>query len=119
MRCDATPRAGELVLYTLSQDDAVYVNARRVAPADVQDQVLEARWPVGAQAHVGTTARDGMVQPALVVGVHADGTVNLQVFLDGTDVLWARGKRAASAESGAHPGRWHRNDDIHKISTES
>ena len=110
---------GELVLYTLSHDDALYVNARRVTPADVQDHVLESRWPVGAQAHVGPAARDGMVQPALVVGVHEDGTVNLQVFLDGSDVLWARGKRAASAESGAHPGRWHRNDDIHKISTET
>jgi len=119
MSCDTVAEVGELVLYTLSRDDAVYINARRVAPAEVQDQVLEARWPVGAQAHVGAPALDGMVQPALVVGVQADGTVNLQVFLDGTDVLWARGKRAASAESGAHPGRWHRNGDIHKISTEN
>lgn len=101
------PSIGRIVHYTLSDTDALRINARRTDGPAIQERLLDNTWPVGAQAHVGNRASAGDVVPALVVAVQPNGQVNAQVFLDGNDVLWVTSRDEASEESGSHPGRWH------------
>ncbi len=101
------PSIGRIVHYTLSDTDALRINARRTDGPSIQERLLDNTWPVGAQAHVGNRAAAGDVLPALVVAVQPNGQVNAQVFLDGNDVLWVTSRDEASEESGSHPGRWH------------
>lgn len=98
------PTIGRIVHYTLSAADAHQINARRTTNAEIQDQVLRDRWPLGAQAHLGNIARAGDVLPAIVVRVLPQANINARVLLDGTDVYWAttRGYSEAGAE-----GFWH------------
>jgi hypothetical protein len=93
---------GEMVLYTLSGDDA---------EIDI--------WPRGAQAHIGNAAKEGAQYAAMVVedwkqhgeasgaGVPDNPGVNLQVFLDGNDVFWATSRKEDGSKSPA-PGTWQR-----------
>lgn len=95
---------GRVVLYTLTDTDAQQINARRTTPAEIQDQVVMGCWSIGAQAHVGARVAEGEVVAAIVVRALPTGDVNLKLMLDGTDVLWCRGKRQAT---GSKPGHWH------------
>jgi len=98
---------GRIVHYTLSDTDALRINARRTDGPSIQERLLDSTWPVGAQAHIGNKVAAGDVLPAMVVAVQPNGQVNAQVFLDGNDVLWVTSRDAASEESGSHLGRWH------------
>lgn len=97
---------GRLVHYVLSLDDAAKINGRRTDGAAIQDRILEDRWPIGAQAHIGNRVAPGDVLPAMVVRVLPGEQVNLQVFLDGNDVFWAT-TRSEAAPGRTEPGRWH------------
>ena len=97
---------GRLVHYVLSLDDAAKINGRRTNGAAIQDRILEDKWSIGAQAHIGNTVSAGDVLPAMVVRVLPCQQANLQVFLDGNDVFWAT-TRAEAAPGRTEPGRWH------------
>ncbi len=97
---------GRLVHYVLSAEDAFKINGRRTNGAAIQDRILEDKWSIGAQAHIGNTVAPGDVLPAMVVRVLPGEQVNLQVFLDGNDVFWAT-TRAEAAPGRTEPGRWH------------
>jgi len=97
---------GRLVHYVLSLDDAAKINGRRTNGAAIQDRILEDKWSIGAQAHIGNTVCAGDVLPAMVVRVLPCQQANLQVFLDGNDVFWAT-TRAEAAPGRTEPGRWH------------
>lgn len=77
------PSIGRIVHYKLSEQDAAEINRRRLVP-----------YPngKGSQVHVGNPAAMGQVYPALIVRTWGDtpeSAVQLQVFLDGNDTLWA------------------------------
>ena len=92
------PSIGRIVHYRLSADDAAQINRRRTTGASIaqrmkygDDPQLKA-WPAGAQAHIGNEAQEGDTFPMLIVKCWGDtptSSVNGQVFLDGSDVLWA------------------------------
>ena len=82
---------GRIVHYRLTDDDAVKINRRRTSGASIAERIAISQWPLGAQAHIGGTARGGDVLPMMIVAVctgDAHG-VNGQVFLDGSDVFWS------------------------------
>lgn len=101
------PGLGRIVHYRLSEDDAKQINrrrttgesiaqriAQRVVTPDVEDSNVKtvSHWPVGAQAHVGNEVAEGDTFPMMITRLWGDtpeSAVNGQVFLDGTDVLWA------------------------------
>ncbi|MDR1076372.1 MAG: hypothetical protein LBL59_08790 [Xanthomonadaceae bacterium] len=99
---------GQIVLYALTESDAAKINGRRTAPEYLQDMVISGAWPCGAQAHMGNQVQAGEWFPAVVVRVHPDGTINAQVFLDGTDTFWIT-RRPADAD-GLKPGHWQHGD---------
>ena len=88
---------GATVLYRLTDQDAEAVNARRadarahaaLAPSGLASAGNYGR--TGHVAHVGNDVRAGEQYPATVVRVWPApaASVNLQVHLDGTDVLWS------------------------------
>ncbi|WP_454262137.1 hypothetical protein [Pseudoxanthomonas mexicana] len=83
---------GRIVQYTLSQADADAINRRRTTGDSIADRIKRSLWPLGAQAHIGEKVWAGDFRPAIVVREWAPERpemVNLQVFLDGTDVYWA------------------------------
>lgn len=89
---------GRIVHYTLTQEDADQVDRRRA------DFVASPRPHSGHQAHVGNVPGVGDVYPAMTVRVDrtwSPPSVNLQVFLDGNDVLWK-----TSIPEGDGPGHW-------------
>lgn len=101
---------GRIVHYKLSQDDAQDINSRR---HDFLAYQREAKPPLspggrgrtGHIGHWGNAVRPGDIFPAMVVKVwpnHPDGLVNLQVYLDGNDVLWA-----TSRAEGDEEGQWY------------
>lgn len=92
---------GRIVHYVLSKEDAEAINRRRVPTAGHGEG-----WPAGAQAHVGNSAREGEIVPAIVVWPHDNEpqSFNGQAFLDGNDTLWLTSV-AYSAES--KPRTWH------------
>jgi hypothetical protein len=47
----------------------------------------------------GNTARAGDVYPAMIVNAWSDGSVNLQVFLDGPDSLWATSRKEGQGQT--------------------
>ncbi|WP_416975669.1 hypothetical protein [Streptomyces sp. 4F14] len=95
------PRTGDVVLYQLTDADAAGINRRR---KDFHENG-SADSRTGFIGHFGNRVEEGAVFPALVVQVHAEGTVtcNLQVLLDGNDAYWA-----TSRAEGDGPGRWSR-----------
>ena len=61
-----TPTIGRIVLYTLSEQDAVQINRRRTIGSAIADRLAYDRgdlmmkaWPTGAQAHIGNDAKEG------------------------------------------------------------
>ncbi len=102
------PTIGRLVHYTLDANDAAQINRRRTTGASIAERIKQQlptlsggegvitpvsvpQWPLGAQAHIGNDVKEGDVFPMLIVrtwGDTAEASVNGQVLLDGTDVLW-------------------------------
>jgi len=113
------PTIGRIVHYRLTDDDAARMNQRRADYTAAANSHLHPHEPgtpppTGHVAHVGNRLTGGEYYPAMVVRTfsmvpHPDRTsapavspyVNLQVFLDGTDQLWA-----TSVDEGDEPGTW-------------
>jgi hypothetical protein len=96
---------GRIVHYRLTDADAERMNKRRAdyrAFATAHAHGPDTAPPTGHVAHVGNRLEAGDYYPAMVVrtGLSPD-SVNLQVFLDGTDQLWA-----TSAKEGDGNGTW-------------
>lgn len=87
----ATP--GRVVLYKLSEADAIAINSRRIAVAQQTIGMTASR--------IGNEAREGDLYPAVVVRTFGGPFVNLKVLLDGSDDYWA-----TSRAEGDEPGRW-------------
>ena len=90
-----TSMLGKTVLYTLNDQDAGQVNRRRTTKQSIAERIAlqtgtdHLRWPLGAQAHIGSEVFTGDVCPMIIVKVDEySNKVNGQVFLDGTDTLW-------------------------------
>ncbi len=97
---------GRIVHYVLTDQDALEISRRRVFNVGHAPD-----WPRGAQAHVGNPPQVGIHCPAIVVAVwprEFEDTpgVNLQVFLDGNDVLWKTSVEFKEAIENL-PGTWH------------
>lgn len=96
------PTLGRVVIYTLSEDDAKTINKRR-ADFEVEKRRIfnDPGSALGYIGHFGNQVEAGMECAADVVRVWSEATVNLQVKLDGNDVLWR-----TSATLGDGPGKW-------------
>lgn len=114
---------GRIVLYTLTEEDAVQVNRRRTDGPSIAariknnsipyrdlhgepDNPLPSTWPLGAQAHIGNLVSAGDVFPMMVTrrwGVGDETGVNGQVFLDGNDTIWAT---SVCEGTGGHTWSW-------------
>ncbi|WP_282698294.1 hypothetical protein [Streptomyces sp. CC208A] len=94
-----TPAIGRIVHYRVSKEEADAVNRRR---RDFHNS-RGAADRTGFVSHIGNRVEPGDVFPAMIVRVWDESTVtvNLQVMLDGNDVLWA-----TSRAEGAEPGTW-------------
>lgn len=89
------PAIGQTVFYTLSSVDAEHINRRRT------DFTTSASAGTGFVGHIGNLASAGQQYPATVVRTFGGTAANLQVHLDGTDVLWA-----TSRSEGDGDGLW-------------
>lgn len=100
-----SPSIGRIVHYTLSEADAEQINRRRTSGADIAARIEQDRWPIGAQAHIGSPVVAGDICPAVITRNWGGSAlmVNLQVLLDGNDTYWAT-SRPWSASGG--PGTW-------------
>lgn len=98
---------GRIVLYTLTEQDAVEINRRRTHGSSITERIRASAWPAGAQAHIGNHVHAGQVVPLIVARVWPDEYgpdvhgVNGQAILDGNDTLWV-----TSAKEGTEPGTW-------------
>lgn len=106
------PSIGRIVQYRLSAEDAEQVMRRRTTGKSIADRMKMIgsdsipAWPQGAQAHIGNDVVEGDTFPMLIVRVWGDtetSSVNGQVFLDGTDVLWVT---SVSVGEGPHTWSW-------------
>ncbi len=79
-----TPSIGRIVHYALDEGDV--------------DLIERGRRETGAQ---GNIVHEGDILPAVIVRVLPHGNINLRVFLDGNDMLWAPGR-----QEGKTPGTW-------------
>ena len=96
------PSIGRIVHYTLSETDAAQINKRRSDARNLNGAgVTLASQELGPQIHIGNPVESGQVLPAIIVGVWAVGSVQLQVFLDGNDTFWA-----ASVSEGEGQRNW-------------
>ena len=94
-----SPTPGRIVQYRVSADDADMINRRREDYATSAKSIR-----TGFIAHAGNRVAEGQIFPALIVRVWDDAAngVNLKVFLDGNDDLWA-----TSRKEGDDVGTWH------------
>lgn len=81
---------GRIVHIRLTSAQATAVNRRRTSGEDIAARYESGKWPIGAQAHVGTPVSEGDMFPILVTAVPEPGIINGQIFLDGNDTLWIR-----------------------------
>ncbi|MEU0084886.1 hypothetical protein [Streptomyces sp. NPDC006274] len=97
-----TPAVGRIVHYRLSQHDSDAINRRR-RDAELARKAGGADRHTGYVVHVGNSASEGDIYPAVIVRVWNETTitVNVQVLLDGNDTYWA-----TSRAEGDGPGRW-------------
>jgi hypothetical protein len=97
---------GQIVQYTLTEEDANQINRRRTTGTAIATRienngqiatdgaVIGEQWPIGAQAHIGNAASTGDTLPLLIVRIwpneFGEGRpgVNGQVFLDRNDTYW-------------------------------
>jgi hypothetical protein len=99
----SVPTIGRTVLY-LGAQDADAVNRRRTSAVSIAERIKVLAWPLGAQAHMGNAVKEGDVFPMMIVarwGTTETSSVNGQVFLDGSDVLWV-----TSVSPGEGPRTW-------------
>lgn len=85
-----TPTIGRIVHYTVTEAEAAATNKRRADFA--AHRKTEGYSDTGYVAHTGNRVTAGDVFPAMIVRVWGDqpgSAVQLQVFLDGVDTLWA------------------------------
>lgn len=89
------PTVGRIVHYAASLKDAADINRRR---EDFRAFCRENPRPdehgtfpgsSGHIGHYGVQVLPGNIYPAIIVSIHDDTTVNLQVLLDGNDSFWA------------------------------
>lgn len=102
------PTIGRIVHYTLSEDDAAYINRRRDDATAYAHNLPDgvARKPTGDQRHIGNKAIEGQVYPMIIVrvwGTTPESAVNGQVLLDGNDSLWVT---SVTAGEGARRFVW-------------
>jgi len=86
------PSIGRIVHYTLSQQDADYINGRRTE---------------NGQPHIGNRCAAGNEYPAVIVAVFGSAPSwpsNLQVFLDGEDQFWGTSRHVGEP---GKAGTWH------------
>ena len=95
---------GLMVLYRLTEEDALATNKRREDARQNLDRMREER--PGFQAHVGNQVSVGERVPMILTKVWNEFNpnyhgVNGQAFLDGNDSLWV-----ISVGEGDQPGEW-------------
>ena len=92
---------GLMVLYRLTEEEALATNKRREDARQNLEKMREER--PGFQAHVGIEAREDDLLPMIVTVVcrGLPNFVNGQVFLDGNDSLWV-----TEVMEGDQPGQW-------------
>jgi hypothetical protein len=95
------PSIGRIVHYRLSEEDVRHIMRRRTTPDAIRKRVIEDRWPLGAQAHVGEPVEVGQVVPVLIVKTWSGDTISGRAFLDGSDELALHG-----VVSGDSLGTW-------------
>jgi hypothetical protein len=99
---DRIPAVCDLVLYTLSEQDAVQINTlRKDARNKNAAGVTLASQELGAQIHTGNHVQAGDVYPMVIVktwGNTPTSAVNGQVLLDGNDTFWATSVAAGDGE---------------------
>lgn len=81
------PSPGRIVQYTLTEQDAQYINSRRQDAFNNKTADLRA----GVALHVGNIVSAGDNFPLVITrawGNQEDSPVNGQVLLDGSDTLW-------------------------------
>lgn len=79
-----TPTIGRIVHYKLSEQDVLSINDQRLA-----------------HRSAGNVPRKGDVYPAMIVrtwGEQIGASVQLQVYLDGSDTYWATSRTEGKAE---------------------
>lgn len=96
-------KPGRIVYYVFSESTASEVNRRRTTRSSIAERIKSAAWPVGAQAHIGNPVAAGDRYPAMVIRHHGSGSINLKVFLDGSDDYWAT---AVPYNDGKMIGTW-------------
>ena len=84
------PTIGRIVLYTLTEYDAIAINRRR---ADAHAHQTEHQQnATGAVVHTGNVVSTGDVYPLVITRAwgadSADRLVNGQLLLDGNDTYW-------------------------------
>jgi hypothetical protein len=77
---------GRIVHYKLTNADVEQIQRRRTDSRSIRERIDAGQWPLGAQAHVGSTPFPGQVLPLIVVEVNEDRVWG-QVFLTAT---WRR-----------------------------
>lgn len=99
------PLVGEILLYTITAEDAHAINRRRAMTTSIRARMERnpPEWPEGAQAHVGTTVIQGETLPLIVTAVHRHD-VGGQVLLNGNDQFWVR-----DIPPGLNEGQWRRH----------
>ena len=107
-----TPKAGRIVHYTLTEQDAAEINRRRTSGPRIAERLTSGHWPEGAQAHIGNQVSVGQVVPAMIVAVWhlPSGRCNLKCFLDGTDEFWATSREVSSEPETAGYWNWPPRD---------
>ena len=97
---------GRIVIYVLSDQDCREINRRRTTSEEIRKRIEHDKWPLGAQAHIGSVVVEGMPLPAMIITVQdpETGCVNLKVELAGSDQFWAP-ERYYTAQG--ETGTWH------------
>lgn len=102
------PTIGRIVLYTLSERDALEINRRRTTGPLIAERIKKntpdsSAWPLGAQAHIGDEVKEGDTFPMIVTRVFSSIAISGQAFLDGNDCFWVTG---ATEGTGASTWSW-------------
>ena len=81
---------GDIVLYKVSEADAKATNKRRKDAKNLNAAgVTLASQELGPVIHIGNELHEGDIFPGIVVRKWSEIGYQLQVFLDGNDILWA------------------------------
>jgi len=93
------PTIGQIVYYSLSEQDADQINRRRKDAATNRVRIVEDG--ISYVAHVGNDVKAGDVFPMVITRVWGDtpaSSVNGQVLLDGDDTFWATSVTAGEGQ---------------------